>query len=97
MGATSCAGQTIRGRRPHGPLPVGALHPPHEVGAHNKHRDAVQVTDSFWMELEFVEVVEYGLFVVVDGTVVSETTSERLVSVVSTDYDYLRQINDSLT
>ena len=49
------------------------------------------------MELELIKVVEYGVFIGVDGAVVVETTTERLISVVSADHDYLRQINHSLT
>ena len=46
------------------------------------------------MELELVEVVEDGVFVGVDGSVVGQSSAERLVGVVCSDDDDLRQIND---
>jgi len=49
------------------------------------------------MELEFVEVVGDAVVVGVDGSVVSQAATERLVRVVCADDDRLRQPDHALT
>jgi len=61
------------------------------------YEDGGQATDSFRVELELVEVVEDGVFVGVEGAVVGESASERLVGVVRADDDHLRQVDDALS
>ena len=55
-----------------------------------------ELADSLRMELELVEVVEYGIFVGVDGAVVGESACEGVLGVVRADDDDLRQVDHPL-
>jgi len=49
-----------------------------------------QLTDSFRVELKLIEVVEYSVFIGVDGSVVSKTARKFLLGVMSSDDNDLR-------